>query len=191
MTGLLATALTGFFVYATLPGTTTLVSVNKQEVPEEPTYETLQVAMTAYNAVEEQTDGDPHITAIGALSDPDIIAARSPDLAEKLPYGTVIEIVADTNPTDPRCGLSAVHDLIGYRVIADAMNARMRNKIDILFPTDKDVTVGGGRTVNAAVALGMCKDITIRIVGHVDISHMPKTQAQLVKAIGKDALAVR
>lgn len=189
MTGIFATALTGFFVYATLPGTTTLVSANGQEVPVEPTYETLHVAMTAYNAVEAQTDGNPHITAIGAFSDPDIIAARSQDLADELPYGTVIEVVADPDSEDPSCGLSSVHDLIGYRVIADAMNARMRNKIDILF--DWQPVSFGGRKVNPARILGVCKDVTIRVIGRIDTAHMPHNQAELAAMMGAASLARR
>lgn len=154
-----------------------------------PTYET-QVTLTAYNAVEAQTDADPTTTASGAFSDPDVVAARSGDLADELPFGTVIEIVPAPDSKDPNCGLGLVSDRIGYRVIADAMHPRKRDQVDILFASGKDVKVGG-KLVNAAVALGMCKDITIRVVGHIDISRMPKTQAQLVKAIGKDVLAVR
>ncbi len=189
MTGLLATALTGFFILPNGSAALALASSTNQEAPQVPTYET-QVTLTAYNAVESQTDADPTTTASGAFSDPDVVAARSQDLADELPFGTVIEIVPDEDSKDPNCGLGLVADRIGYRVIADAMHPRKRDQVDILLPARKDVTVGG-RAVNAAVALGLCKDVTIRVVGRVDIDHMPKTQAQLVKAIGKDALAVR
>ncbi len=181
MTGLLATALTGFFVYATLPGAT-LASTDGQGASVEPAYQELHVAMTAYNAVEAQTDGDPHITAIGAYSDPDIVAARSQDLADELPYGTVIAVVADPDSKDPKCGLAAVHDLIGYRVVADAMHPRMKNKIDILFDT-KPVSFGG-RKVNPARVLGVCSDVTIQIIGRVDTAHMPRNQAELAAMMG-------
>lgn len=189
MTGLLATALTGFFLLPNGSAALALASSATEEAPQVPTYET-QVTLTAYNAVESQTDADPTTTASGAFSDPDVVAARSGDLAGELPFGTVIEIVPVADSTDPNCGIGLVSERIGYRVIADAMHPRKRDQVDILLPADKDVRVGG-KMVNPAIALGMCKDVTIRVVGHVDIAHMPKTQAQLVKAIGKDTLAVR
>jgi len=56
----------------------------------------LHVAATGYNAVPEQTDNEPFFTASGAYAAPDMIVARSADLADALPFGTVIQIV----PTD-------------------------------------------------------------------------------------------
>ncbi len=133
-----------------------------------PTY---TVAMTAYNAVPGQTDGDPTITASGAYSDPDIIAARSRDLADELPFGTVIEVTAASS--SPGCGYRAVGDEIGLRVIGDSMNARMHNKIDILFDS--------GRT---ARTLGVCDSVSIRVVGHVAVGDVPHTQEGLRLAVG-------
>ena len=147
-----------------------------------PTY---SVAMTAYNAVPGQTDETPDVTASGAYSNPDIVAARSIDLADKLPYGTVIAIETGSSAS-PSCGIGAVSHLIGYRVIADSMNARMRNKVDLLFGTDDTVSVGG-KKIGAARALGLCKDISIRVVGHVDIAKMPHSQAELALALDKNS----
>lgn len=158
----------GFFVWAPLSaGPLASASVQAPALVQ-PTY---SVAMTGYNAVPGQTDDNPEITASGAYSDPDIVAARSQDLAEELPFGTVIQI--DAASSTPGCGYSAVGDDIGLRVIADTMNARMHNKIDILF--------NGYRT---ARTLGVCDRVQIRVVGMVDISHVPKTQNDLRVAVG-------
>ncbi len=139
------------------------------------------VAMTGYNAVPEQTDESPFVTASGAYSDPDIVVARSVDLADDLPFGTVIEVVPGT--TTPTCGVGLVNDFIGLRVVADSMHPRKRNQIDILFHAD-DFLKAGGRMVNPAIALGVCSDVGVRVVGHVDVNHMPKTQAELAAMIG-------
>jgi len=139
--------------------------------------------MTAYNAVPEQTDGDPHITASGAFSNPDIIVARSVDLANDLPFGTVIEIT-QTAANVPGCGFSMVENYVGLRVVGDSMHSRKRNQIDVLFDNYSTVTVGK-REVNPAIALGVCSNMTIRVVGSVDIKKIPKTQNQLRLAIGQ------
>ena len=140
------------------------------------------VAMTGYNAVPGQTDDNPLVTAAGVFSDPDVVAARSQDLADDLPFGTVIEIVPESATSSPTCGLPNVMDKVGYRVIADTMNARMHNKIDILFHASQSVN---GKKVNPARILGKCKGIDIRVVGHVDITHMPKDQAELKEMLAE------
>lgn len=188
MTGLMTKALTGFFVYASLSGVPALASTTDGEVSWEPTYQSLHVRMTAYNAVPEQTDGNPSTTSIGAFADPDVVVARSKDLADELPYGTVIDVVPNPDSTDPNCGLAAVHSRIGYRVVADAMHPRKRNQVDILFDTDP-IRVGG-RQLNPAKVLGLCKDVEIRIIGRIDTSHMPKNQAELAAMMGSASLAL-
>lgn len=159
-----------------------------------PVFPTYTVAMTAYNAVPWQTDADPHITASGAFSNPEIIAARSRDLAEELPFGTIIEVVGQSE-TGAGCGLSAVAPSIGYRIIADTMNARYTSRIDILFGTqDTYITAGGQK--NAARVMGICKDVLIRVVGQLDgvrVGKFPKTQKALAALVasGSANLAVR
>ena len=143
--------------------------------------QTHTVTMTGYNAVPEQTDGDPHTAASGAYSNPEVIAARSADLAEELPFGTVVEIVLSDGGAV--CGLQPVAADIGLRVIADSMHSRKRTQVDILFDTDR-VVRSNGAYINRAVALGVCKDIEIRVVGHVDIKKIPKTQKELRLAVG-------
>jgi 3D (Asp-Asp-Asp) domain-containing protein len=145
------------------------------------------VTMTGYNAVPGQTDGDPLTTASGAYSNPDIVVARSVDLADELPFGTVIEI--DSASTTSDCGYSSVKDHMGLRVVADEMNPRMRNKIDVLFGVDDNVQQGG-KMRNAANAIGFCRGTHIHVVGHIDIAHMPKTQAQLAALLGRATFAV-
>jgi len=150
------------------------------------------VTLTAYNAVSEQTDADPLTTASGAYSNPEIVAARSRNLADELPFGTIIEIDGPTAAQNT-CGYGVVAPIIGYRVIADTMNARFTDRIDVLFSTDSNYVQKNGNTKNAGMILGICSGATIRVVGHVDVLHMPKTQIELAKIVrGSDsALALK
>lgn len=172
----ISSALVGLFVWNPVAGN---VAINTPVAHVElPTY---TVAMTAYNAVPGQTDDTPHITSIGAYSNPEIIAARSQDLAEKLPYGTVIEVTAASSTVN--CGYEVVKDQIGLRVIGDAMNARMRNKIDILFGENHTARARGA-TMNSARVLGRCGSVQIQVVGKIDTKNMPRNQQELRLAIG-------
>jgi len=164
-----------------------LQTKSPQESTNVPAPETYTVIMTGYNAVPEQTDGDPNTTASGAFSNPEIIAARSMDLADELPYGTVIAVTAAT--TTPNCGYDYVSEKIGLRVIGDSMAARMRNKIDILLGT-KPIPAQEGLRRNPAKALGFCRNVRIEVVGHVDMRHIPKTQTELAEAVGLAPLAL-
>lgn len=174
------TALLGLFLWSPMTSADVALAM-PAELPPEPVYPTYSVSMTGYNAVAEQTDGDPLTTASGAYSNPTIVAARSVDLADELPFGTVIEVMSGT--TTPACGFDVSKPSIGLRVVADSMHSRMRNKIDIMFPVDEYVRQGG-KMRNVARALGMCKGISIRVVGKVDIRRMPKTQQELRLAVG-------
>ena len=144
------------------------------------------VTLTAYNAVPAQTDDDPLITASGAFSNPEIVAARSRDLADELPFGTIIEIKGSSE-FDNSCGYKVVAPLIGYRVIADTMNAKYTNYIDVLFSTKSNYIVANGSTKNASTILGNCDGVSVSVIGHIDLahSHMPKTQAELVALVKK------
>lgn len=147
-----------------------------------PTY---TVALTGYNAVPAQTDNNPLETASGAYSNPEIIAARSQDLADKLPFGTIIAIEGPSKKQED-CGYSIVAPTIGYRVIEDTMNARYTNRIDVLFSTNTNYVRGDGSEENAASVIGNCKGVTIRVVGHLDPVHtdlLPKTQAALARLV--------
>jgi len=146
--------------------------------PEIPTY---TVTVTAYNAVPSQTDENPFVTASGAYSNPAVVAARSRDLADTLPFGTVIEI--ETPDRSDTCGYSVVSGSVGYRVIADSMNARIQNTVDVLLPE-----------VSSARTLGSCKDVTIRVVGHIDLSkpsNLPKSQSALAALVDASGLALK
>jgi len=151
------------------------------------------VTLTAYNAVPEQTDDDPFVTASGAYSNPEVVAARSRDLAADLPFGTIIEIIGPSDP-DNSCGFHIVEPIIGYRIIADTMNARYTDRIDILFSTNSNYRMADGRTKNAGNVLGICKGATVRVVGHVDITRpgrLPDTQEELAMLVnGGPALAL-
>jgi len=136
------------------------------------------VSLTGYNAVPGQTDDDPYTTASGTYSNPEVVAARSVDLADDLPFGTIIAIEpADTS--DPNCGYPVVAGRVGIRVIADSMNPRIHNTVDVLFSNHDTVTVGG-KERNAANALGICKNVTIKVIGHMKVSDIPQTQNGLV-----------
>lgn len=150
------------------------------------------VTLTAYNAVPEQTDGNPFETASGAYSNPEVVAARSQDLAEEFPFGTIIEIDG-SYVLKKNCGYDIVEPLIGYRVIADTMNSRYTDRIDVLFSTESNYAQKDGSTKNAGVVLGICSGITIRAVGYVAINRIPKTQIELAKIVqGADGgLAVK
>jgi len=186
MTGIATTALTAFFV-ASGVGSTSLPALWTNNTPQEPVYPAYEVSLTGYNATPEQTDSTPNITASGAYADPDVVAARSQDLADELPFGTVISVTP--SPTSsPECGYDLVGDMVGLRVIADSMNARMHDKVDILFDTDSKIKIGGKQT-SAARVLGVCKNFIVSVVGHIDPKHMPQNQLALKLALGQNELA--
>jgi 3D (Asp-Asp-Asp) domain-containing protein len=146
----------------------------------------LSVTLTSYNAVPAQTSPTPWITASGALSNSQVIAARSRDLANELPYGTIIAIMGpDSSDTSPSCGYDTVSHLIGYRVIADSMAARMHDKIDVMLNQHDTVPVNG-QMMNPAVALGACTGTTIQVVGYVNPQNIPSTQAGLVALVNSN-----
>jgi len=155
-----------------------------------PVATSLTTKLTAYNAVPSQTDNNPFTTAIGAFSNPEVVAARSGDLATKLPYGTVIAI-EHAGADSPSCGYSSVESQIGYRVIADAMNPRISNTVDVLLDQNNTVPVNG-RQINPGRALGRCGAVTIRVIGKMDVKDIPSTQAELKQMVeGNAQLALR
>ncbi|MEK7144324.1 MAG: hypothetical protein AAB794_00460 [Patescibacteria group bacterium] len=169
------TALMGFLLFSS--GTS--LKVQAPEAPELPLY---AVTLTAYNAVAAQTDSNPLETASGAYSNPEIIAARSQDLRDELPFGTIIEIDG-TNALKEDCGYNVVAPLVGYRVIADSMNVRYTDRIDILLHTKANYATTDKGMKNAAQILGICKGVTIRVVGYVDIKNIPETQEALIALV--------
>lgn len=147
------------------------------------------VKLTAYNAVPEQTDGNPHETASGAYSNPEVVAARSVDLKETLPFGTVVELTREGSDSE-NCRFGAVEHLIGYRVIADSMHSRKRNQLDVLLDAGTTVAVHG-KEINPALALGMCGDVSVRVIGTIDIKDIPETQEELRRIVEGNAFAMR
>lgn len=146
-----------------------------------PVATSLTTKLTAYNAVPEQTSNNPFVTASGAFSNPEVVAARSNDLADKLPFGTVIQIERAGYDT-PSCGYSKVESQIGYRVIADAMNQRIVNTVDVLLDQHKKVPYTGSQ-INPARALGICGKVTIKVIGRIDVDDIPSTQAELTQMV--------
>lgn len=153
--------------------------------PQLPALPSYAVTLTAYNAVPEQTDSDPLVTASGAYSNPEIVAARSQDLAKELPFGTIIEIDGPATAGNS-CGFGIVEPIIGYRIIADTMNARYTSRIDVLFHTESNYTLAGGKVKNAGMVLGICNGATVRVVGFVNLKdqkRLPKTQVELAALV--------
>lgn len=145
------------------------------------------VKLTSYNAVPWQTDSNPSVTASGVPSNPEVVAARSRDLAEELPFGTVIKVTR-TAPDAGSCGFGAVEHLVGYRVVADTMNARMVNKLDVELD-HRDTVVHNGRAYNPSIVLGICDNVTVTVVGHLELHQVPATQAELAGMFDKNVLA--
>jgi len=152
------------------------------------------LTLTGYNAVPGQTDDTPFVTASGAYTNPEVVAARSQDLKDELPFGTIIAITGPSTKSGT-CGYGAVSDTIGYRVIADTMNVRYANRIDVVFGTKDRYLLPDGRTMNAASLLGVCTGVSVQVVGFVDISNpnkLPKTQADVVAIVERgNQLAIK
>lgn len=197
-------ALMGFFAFTggpvaapeastiAVPGaevaTTTLALNDTAPMVRASAEDTYTVRLTSYNAVPEQTDEHPTVTASGASTNPEVVAARSVDLAGALPWGTVIALERSAGDTE-NCRFAKVEHLIGYRVIADSMHSRKRGQIDVLLDPADTVTVHGVET-NPSLALGVCNGVTIRVLGKVKINDIPETQEELRKIVEGDALAL-
>src|ERR1700749_4083381 len=91
---------------ATVPASVTTSSSSAADVMtnpvspvQEPTIapKSLSVTLTSYNAVAAQTSPTPWLTASGARSNSAVIAARSRDLADQLPYGTIIAVTGPSS----------------------------------------------------------------------------------------------
>ena len=186
MHDIFATALMGLFLFGGGSGTSASSGVTPVEA-EPPQH---IVKLTGYNAVPEQTNHDPFTTASGAYSNPEVVAARSRDLADKLPYGTVIKIERPALQDPLACGFDIAEAHIGYRVLADTMHVRKKNQVDIMFPTHHSISVGA-RKVNPAIALGICDEVTITVVGYFDIKDIPKTQKELASRFIAPVFAMR
>ena len=151
----------------------------------------LTVKLTSYNAVPEQTDGDPTVTASGIPSNPEVIAARSHDLASTLPFGTVIALYREADDT-PGCQFNKVKHLIGYRIIADTTAARFKKRVDVQLDQTDKVTVDG-RRVNPSLAMGVCSGVSVEVIGRLKLSQIPDTQLELralVRATKELAIAL-
>lgn len=179
MTTTLATALIGLFAFAGNTSFSATEEMKSLSVPKETV--NLSVKATAYNAVPEQTDDDPSVTASGLHSNPEIVAARSRDLADILPFGTIVAITPPSEANN-NCGIERVSDQIGYRVILDVMHSRKRSQVDILFDQDNTVNLSG-RERNPAEVLGICEGVTVHVVGHVDLKDVPSTQVELAALV--------
>ena len=89
---------------------------------------TLTVEITAYSSSAAQTDDAPTITASGAVAGPGTVAV-SRDLLKRFPYGSEVEIVAVSGDG---CGGWVPETPLS---VADTMNARLKNHLDIWLET--------------------------------------------------------
>ena len=89
---------------------------------------TLTVEITAYSSSADQTDDAPTITASGAVAGPGTVAV-SRDLLKRFPYGSEVEIVAVSGEG---CGGWVPKTPL---TVADTMNARLKNHLDIWLGT--------------------------------------------------------
>lgn len=182
------------FAFSGVTAPATAVATTTAEEPP-----SISVTLTGYNAVPAQTKPDPSTTANGGPSNPEVVAARSRDLGKTLPFGTIIEIVGPASPKlQDSCGYGPVKGEIGYRVITDTMNAKFSDRIDVLLPDAPQYKTADEGYVNPAVVLGICSDVSIRVVGHIDLTNpydLPTTQAALAAIVaaqeGGSPLALR
>src|SRR3989344_6389303 len=148
------------------------------------------LTLTGYNAVPEQTDDTPFVTASGAYTNPEVVAARSQDLRAELPFGTIIAIDGPASDNNGGCNYDSVSRHIGYRVIADTMHIRMKRRVDVLFGVRDRYLLASGRTMNAASLLGACPGTSVRWFGLVDIknpANLPKSQAELAALVERSS----
>ncbi|HET8854674.1 MAG TPA: hypothetical protein VFM60_02010 [Salinimicrobium sp.] len=105
------------------------ISVNSKNLTED--WIALEVTASAYNSLKGQGSGNANITAWGDTLKPGMkVIAVSRDLINKgLTPGTPVKI----------------EGLNGIYTVADKMNARWRNKIDIYMGMDKDRALEWGR----------------------------------------------
>ena len=73
-----------------------------------------------------------------------------------------------------------VAPLVGYRVIADSMNARYTDRIDILLGTKAEYATTDKGMKNPAEVLGICKGVVVRVVGYVDIKNIRRRKKRLL-----------
>ena len=190
MPSIFSTALIGLLLLPSASTTVTNAQPWTKGSPEAPTYsyQEYSVSMTGYEAVVGQTDDTPFITSSGLRVNPEVGAAASRDLLKKdLPYGTIIQLVPGAAElATGGCELPDVKDYIQYRVITDTMHQKHTEHVDILFSPEDRVKIGSN-TLSIARAIGWCNDVSIRVVGHVDMKNVPETQKELKAIVAKQA----
>ncbi|MFC4722203.1 3D domain-containing protein [Geojedonia litorea] len=118
------------FRYLILPLVLAFYCCEEKTVPKYE-WKSLRVTATAYNSVEYQTDGDPHITAFGDSLKPGLkYIAVSNDLYR-------LGFKQDTYVT--------IEGLKGIYLVKDRMHERWKNKIDIYMGTDIKAAKQWGR----------------------------------------------
>ncbi len=186
MSNIFNLALLGVFLFSGVSGVSVPSPVVDAEIMPVNSATISSLKLTGYNAVPEQTNEDPHITASGARSNHEVVIARSRDLAGDLPYGTIVALSAGSYKES--CGFEQVEHLIGYRVVADTMHPRKTRQVDVMFGTNDTVRLGK-KHLNPAIVMGIC-EVSVDVVGHISISDIPDTQYELAMMV-EDHLAMR
>jgi 3D (Asp-Asp-Asp) domain-containing protein len=118
----------------------------------------VDVEVTAYNAVPEQTNNDPKNTSVMVRTEHGdrVILALSRDLLtrhshleEALPYGTLVRFKVVHNPPDDDSTVSEISNQIF--VVADTMNSRITRTADILLNSKSEALEWGRRQVQLEV----------------------------------------
>lgn len=102
-----------------------------------------EVTITCYNAVAEQCEGNPLMTASGKKIDLNKLnrgelryVAVSRDLLKEYKYGDIVEVF-----------ISEGHPYNGQWMVADTMHKRWNNKIDLLLSENQKVGKWQGKLI--------------------------------------------
>lgn len=112
----------------------------------------LRLEATAYTSSPRETDATPFVTATGLRTQLGVLAV-SRDLLKLLPYGTQVRL-RDLGSVYGR-GVGQFNYLFQGRifVVADTMNPRIRNRVDIWLP-DQATALRFGRRFVALEVVG-------------------------------------
>lgn len=123
--------------------------------------EQFDVVMTAYSSTVSQTDSTPFLTSTNQRVKLGIVAASRDLLAEKLPYGTQLRVVAINNTS--KCGGQKPEIILE---VQDTMNKRKRNQLDLWLPS-----------TSKAREWGRC-EVTVEILGETLMQAPNKSAVQ-------------
>lgn len=109
---------------------------------------------TGYNSYVNQTDASPHVTSIGVKTHFGIIAVSRDLLSRDIPYGSLVRLVDLGGFYGGRGSgkFQKMLDAQGLFEVADTLNPRKREQIDVWFPKLSQARDWGVRRVGLEVA---------------------------------------